>query len=297
MFAPATRKPTWLFLTHFEPMQAPAGAVRPAARGLHEECLTPGRGMAMRILMLTNTYPPVLSGVARSVVAFDEEYRRCNHEVLIIAPEAEDTRRDDAHVVRVPAIQHFNGSDFPIPVPSPGLVAATVDEFRPDVIHAHHPFFLGNSALRLARSREVPLVFTHHTMWDHYTHYTAVETPATARFIGAWVAGYANLCDAVIAPSRSVADLLHERGVESRIEVIPTGVDTRRFARGDGAPFRRGREIPEDALLIGYLGRLAPEKNLIFLAESVARFMAVEPRAHFLVVGAGPSDEEIRRVM
>jgi glycosyltransferase involved in cell wall biosynthesis len=251
----------------------------------------------MRILMLTNTYPPVLSGVARSVVAFDEEYRRRNHEVQIIAPEAEDTSGDDAHVVRVPAIQHFNGSEFPVPVPSPGLVAATVDEFRPDVIHAHHPFFLGNSALRLARSREVPLVFTHHTMWDHYTHYTAVETPATARFIGAWVAGYANLCDAVIAPSRSVADLLRERSVETRIEIIPTGVDTRRFSRGDGARFRRQREIHEDALLIGYVGRLAPEKNLAFLAESVARFLAVEPRAHFLVVGAGPSDEEIRRAM
>ena len=41
----------------------------------------------MRILMLTNTYPPVLSGVARSVVAFDEEYRRRNHQVLVIAPE------------------------------------------------------------------------------------------------------------------------------------------------------------------------------------------------------------------
>src|SRR6188768_3070542 len=100
-----------------------------------------GERLAMRILMLTNTYPPVLSGVARSVVAFDEEYRRRNHEVQIIAPEAEDTSGDDDHIVRVPAIEHFNGSEFPVPVPSPGLVAATVDEFRPDAIHAHHPFF------------------------------------------------------------------------------------------------------------------------------------------------------------
>src|SRR5690242_10330921 len=172
----------------------------------------------MRILRLTNTFAPGLSGVARTVVAVDEEYRRRKHAALILAPEAEYTRADEANVVRVPAIQHFNGSDFPVPIPSPGLVAATVDEFRPDVIHAHHPFFLGNSALRLAKSREVPLVFTHHTMWDHYAHYTAIETPATSRFIGAWVAGYSNLCDAVIAPSQSVAELLHERGVHVRVE-------------------------------------------------------------------------------
>src|SRR4030095_1054310 len=101
----------------------------------------------MRILMLTNTYPPVLSGVARSVVAFADEYRRRGHEVLIIAPEADSAVGNDPAVVRVAAIQHFNGSEFPLPIPSPGLVAATVDDFQPDVLHAHHPFFLGNSAL------------------------------------------------------------------------------------------------------------------------------------------------------
>src|SRR5262249_32844140 len=158
-----------------------------------------------------------MSGVARSIVAFDREFRRRNHDVLIIAPESDEATQDEPHVVRIPAIQHFNGSEFPVPVPSPGLVAATVNSFRPDIIHAHHPFFMGNTAVRLARSREVPLVFTHHTMYDQYTHYTAVETPATARFIGALTSGYADLCDAVIAPSRDVAALLRERGVHTRI--------------------------------------------------------------------------------
>ena len=144
--------------------------------------LLPGN---MRILMLTNTYPPIVSGVARSVVAFAEEYRRRGHEVRIIAPEPDDeTLTDEPNVVRVPAIQHFNGSEFPLPVPSPGLVSAAVDEFQPDVIHAHHPFFMGNTAVRMARSRSVPLVFTHHTMWDQYTHYTGAESTAAARFIG-----------------------------------------------------------------------------------------------------------------
>src|SRR6267142_2533422 len=251
----------------------------------------------MRILMLTNTYPPVVSGVARSIVAFEDEYRRRGHEVVVIAPQADDETIEtvaEPHVIRVPAIQHFNVSDFPVPIPTPGLVARTVNEFQPDIVHAHHPFFMGNTAVRLAKSREVPLVFTHHTMWDQYTHYARAESPAAARFIGAWVAGYANLCDAVIAPSQSVADLLRERRVETRIEIIPTGVDVERFARGDGQRFRRQQGIPTDALVVGYVGRLAPEKNLRFLADAVARFLAAEPRAHFLVVGAGPSDEDIR---
>jgi len=251
----------------------------------------------MRILMLTNTYPPIVSGVARSIVAFDREYRRRNHETLIIAPESDESTDDEAHIVRVPAIQHFNGNEFPIPIPAPALVAATVDEFRPDIIHAHHPFFMGHTAVRLAKSRDVPLVFTHHTMWDQYTHYTSVETPATSRFIGSLTAGYANLCDAVVAPSRDVAVMLRRRDVKRRIEIIPTGVDVVRFSRGDGARFRGRHGIPDDAFVIGYVGRLAPEKNLDFLTASVARFMAVERRAHFLVVGSGPCDRDIRKAM
>jgi glycosyltransferase involved in cell wall biosynthesis len=248
----------------------------------------------MRILMLTNTYPPVLSGVARSIVAFEDEYRRRGHEVLVIAPESDEIAEDEPHVVRVPAFQHFNGSEFPLPVPAPGLVSTTFDAFQPEIVHAHHPFFMGNTAVRLAHSRAVPLVFTHHTMWDQYGHYASAESPAAARFIGALVAGYANLCDAVIAPSHSVADLLRARGVETRIEVIPTGVDVPHFATGDGGRFRAAHQIPADAFVVGYVGRLAPEKNLRFLAEAVGRFLATDPRAHFLVVGSGPSEDDIR---
>lgn len=250
----------------------------------------------MRILMLTNTYPPVVSGVARSIVAFDEQFRRLGHDVRIIAPEADREMKEDAdHVLRVPAIQHFNGSEFPVPMPSPGLVAATMDEFQPDIVHAHHPFFMGNTALRLAKSRQVPLVFTHHTMYDQYTHYAAGGgSSGLVRFVGALTAGYAQLCDAVIAPSQAVADLLHERGVTTRLEVIPTGVNTAKFARGDGGAFRRRQRIPEDVLLIGYVGRLAPEKNLLFLAKSVAEFLASDATAHQVVVGSGPCDEDFR---
>jgi glycosyltransferase involved in cell wall biosynthesis len=152
--------------------------------------------------------------------------------------------------------------------------------------------------MRLARSREVPLVFTYHTMYDHYTHYAAAaDSPAASKFVGSLAAGYANLCDAVIAPSQSVAELLRERGVETRIEIIPTGVDVPHFASGDGRAFREKQGIPRYAFVVGYVGRLAPEKNLRFLAEAVATFLKETPGAHFLVLGGGPSGTEIREVL
>lgn len=249
----------------------------------------------MKILFFTNTYRPHVGGVARSIESFEAEFRRLGHEVLTIAPQFDPPTEDEAGVVRVPAVTHFHGTDFSLPVPVPGIVASAVDQFGPDIVHTHHPFLMGGTALRIAESRQLPLVFTHHTMYDQFTHYVsgepAEESPRLTQFVASLVAGYANLCDQVIAPSQSVADLLRSRGVETPIEVIPTGIDTDRFARGDGAAFRRRRGIPPDAPVVGHVGRLALEKNLDFLSQAVAQFLVQRPQARFLVVGSGPCEE------
>ena len=73
------------------------------------------------------------------------------------------------------------------------------------MLHSHHPFLLGDSALRLAWSRRLPLVFTHHTMYEQYTHYVPLDSDALKRFAIQMATEYCNLCTHVIAPSESVA--------------------------------------------------------------------------------------------
>jgi 1,2-diacylglycerol 3-alpha-glucosyltransferase len=246
--------------------------------------------------MMTNTYLPHVGGVARSVTAFTENYRARGHRVLVVAPIFENAPRDEVDVVRIPALQRFNGSDFSVVLPVPGDLHARIREFAPDVIHSHHPFLLGTTAVRLARLSGVPLVFTHHTMYEQYTHYVPGDSPALKRFVIRLATGYANLCDLVLAPSESIAEVIASRGVKAPIEVVPTGVDTERFRAGDGAGFRARLGIPEGAFVVGHLGRLAPEKNLDFLARSVADFLAGPggEGARFLLVGVGPSEGGVR---
>lgn len=245
--------------------------------------------------MVTNTYLPQVGGVSRSIDWFSRAYLDKGHEVLIVAPtfDGEAPEMEDC-VVRLPAIRHVNGSDFSVALPLPGLVSSRVEEFDPDIVHSHHPFLLGANALRLARKFCVPLVYTYHTMYEWYTHNLSAEWDRAEHFIINLAAGYANLCDCVIAPSESIADILRQRGVASRIEPIPTGVDVDRFARGDGAAFRRAIGIPADAFVVGHLGRLSPEKNLPFLSEGVARFLEKHPQARFLLIGEGPSKSRVR---
>jgi glycosyltransferase involved in cell wall biosynthesis len=99
----------------------------------------------------------------------------------------------------------------------------------------------------------------------------------------------------VIAPSETVAALLARRGVNARIEVIPTGLDLKLFSGGDRALCRARYGIPQDAFVVGHVGRLAPEKNLWFLANAVARFLLRNEKARFLLVGDGPMRDAIRR--
>lgn len=243
----------------------------------------------MNILMVTNTFTPHVGGVARSVESFSERMRGLGHRVVVAAPYFPDAPRSESDVIRLRAMQNFNGSDFSVPFPITGLLRKTLLSFRPDVVHSHHPFLLGDTALRVAADQNIPIVFTHHTMYERYTHYVPGDSPLLKRFAIDLTTGYCNLCDAVIAPSESVAEVLVSRGVDVPIEVIPTGVDLPFFAAGDGRRFRRDHHIPRDAFVVGHVGRLAPEKNLAFLAQALAVFADRFPKAHVVIVGEGPS--------
>jgi glycosyltransferase involved in cell wall biosynthesis len=130
-------------------------------------------------------------------------------------------------------------------------------------------------------------------MYEKYTHYVPGDSPKLKRFVLDLVTGYCNLCDTVIAPSQSVAKILREREVTAPIKVIPTGIDIQTFATGDGNAFRKKLGIPQDAFVVGHVGRLAPEKNLPFLAAAVSRFLKTTSHAHFLLTGSGPSKSTI----
>lgn len=252
----------------------------------------------MKIAMFTNTYLPHVGGVARSVKTLEDRCRELGHEVLVVAPEfAEDVADESDSVLRVPAICNFNGSDFSVRLPIPNIIHSAIEEFDPDLIHSHHPFLLGDAALREAWKHRIPIVFTHHTLYERYTHYVPLDSPALKRVAIQLSTEYCNLCDTVIAPSDSIRRLLLDRGVTAAIEVTPTGIDTTAFASGDGAMFRKQHGIPLESRVIGHVGRLAKEKNLIYLAEAVRLRLSSDPNSAFLLVGEGNALEQIQEVV
>jgi 1,2-diacylglycerol 3-alpha-glucosyltransferase len=169
--------------------------------------------------------------------------------------------------------------------------------FQPDVVHAHHPFLLGTSGQAIASAQNVPLVYTHHTRYSVYIETKTNWPRAIEDAIIELVINYCGLCDTVIAPSEGIRHMLREAGVSRPIEVLPTGVDCERFVGGDGVAARRRLGIPENAFVIGHVGRLAPEKNCQFLAQATGEFLRVSPEAWLLIVGTGSEMEGMREVL
>ncbi|MFO8052540.1 MAG: glycosyltransferase [Candidatus Omnitrophota bacterium] len=246
----------------------------------------------MNILMMTNTYKPIVGGLEKSVELFSKSYRKLGHKVLIVAPSYRKQVKEKG-VFYLAAIQNFNGTDFSVKLPISTKLSDKLTEFRPDIVHTHHPFLIGDTALRVARKFNIPLVFTNHTLYERYTHYVPGDSPLIKKFTIQLTAGYANLCDFVIAPSRAIENLLRKREVKVPIEVIPTGIKVKDFSAGDGNKFREKKKIPKTNFVVGFVSRIAKEKNIYFLAKAVAKFLKDQEKTHFLIVGDGPDKEGV----
>ncbi len=249
----------------------------------------------MKILMMTNTYTPIVGGLEKSIQTFSDAFRERGHKVKIVAPVFPKMPENETDVIRVPSIEKFVSTDFSITLPLPEILQSLIDDYKPDIVHSHHPFLMGDLALRLCGQKKIPLVFTYHTMFEHYTDHFAMDKQAMQQFVVELATGYAKMADHVIVPSESVGRILEERKVKSPITVVPTGIDVKHFAEAPSV-FRRLHGIPKGAFVVGHTGRLAPEKNLPFLTEAVAEFLKRNHKAHFLVVGRGPSEREMKKM-
>ena len=150
----------------------------------------------MNILMMSNTYTPLAGGLERSIKSFAVAYRKRGHRVLLVAPTFERMPRREQGVLRVGAIPRIGGSVFSMPLPIPGLMARVSEVFQPDIVHAHHPFLMGDTALRIAALKQVPLVFTHHVLFEQYTRcLLPLRENVAEKLVIDLATGFANLCD------------------------------------------------------------------------------------------------------
>ncbi len=237
----------------------------------------------MRIAFLTEIYSPIKNGVVHAVQLSRDELRRRGHDVAIIAPLTPGIRTGDHAVYSVPAVPLPGNTGYTLPVPQLSGLSRVLSSV--DIIHTHHPFSLGMWGQRVARKFNKPLIFTNHTQYHQYTHYvpligSAIQ-PGLAHHLQRFVAG----CTLVIAPAPLTAQQLKAMNHTTPVAHVPNGIDTVRFARGNGQAIRIRLGLDQRTPLILYVGRLSAEKNVRFLVETV---MSMPERPQLALVGNGP---------
>jgi glycosyltransferase involved in cell wall biosynthesis len=258
----------------------------------------------MRVLLTTESYLPYVSGVTVSVDALARGLGVRGHEVLLLGPrpaaEASVTGvGSPGPEPRYAWLSSYQlpwvappGYRMPWPLPwSEGMEAARA--FRPDIVHAHSPFVTGLLARRLARAAGVPLVFTHHTRFADYGHYAGALAVPAAWTTDRYLRAFWRACAAIVAPSEDMASEIRSRWPRARVEVVPTGIDVAAIRRLDPVDPRPAAGWPPDAVVVATLGRLAPEKSPIVVLDAVARCASRDGRIRLLVVGSGPSAEDV----
>lgn len=245
----------------------------------------------MRVAVVTESFLPAVNGVTNSVLQVVSHLRARGHDALVVAPgagpdEVPDTGspRRRVPVVRVPAVDLPVVDSLPVGVPTPAVRAALA-EFRPDVVHLASPFVLGARALTVARRMRIPTVAVYQT--DVAGFAASYGIGLTARAAWRWIRRLHAGADRTLAPSRWAVETLREHGVP-RVHRWGRGVDTARFRperrRAAGAQELRARLAPDGEILVGYVGRLAAEKQV----ERLAVLEGV-PGVRTVVVGDGPS--------
>jgi glycosyltransferase involved in cell wall biosynthesis len=218
------------------------------------------------------------------------------HRVFVFTFGDLDYEDDELHVVRSPGMPlNVNDTGFHVSFRYSKTAQRKVRSM--DVVHVHHPFLSGPLALRYAGARGLPVIYTNHTRFDLYAqHYLPSFVPESVghAFLKTYLPGFCDRCDLVIAPSPGIARVMREMGVKANIKVIPNGIDLAPFHHPAHTLTRADAGLPEGAVVLMYVGRLSPEKNLSFLLRAFFGIAAAQPDVVLALVGDGSEHDNLR---
>jgi glycosyltransferase involved in cell wall biosynthesis len=255
----------------------------------------------MKILMLSDVFFPRVNGVSTSISTYRNDLRALGHDVTLVAPCYADGAyfTDDTDIVRLPARsvprdpedRFFHWRK---------LVRWT-DALRPadvDVVHVQTPFAAHYAGVKLARRLGAPLVETYHTYFEHYLHHYVPFLPGAfmRKLARSFTVSQCAQAQAIVSPSRPMADALRDYGVRTPIEVLPTGLPPSCCQPGDGARFRAARGISPQRPMALFVGRAAHEKNIDFLLHMLLELRARIPDVLVVIAGEGPAEAHLHKL-
>lgn len=244
----------------------------------------------MRIALVTESFLPDVNGVANSVARSAEHLLRRGHQPMVIAPQT--ARRDVVDlpypVVRMPSLPMPGYPQIRLGLPTAALSTA-LRAHRAEVVHLASPFVLGAWGAAAAKALKVPTVAVYQT--DVAAYARAYRVGMTEGAAWRWIRTLHNSAARTLVPSTGSAQALAAHGIR-RVHMWRRGVDDVQFhPRHRSAGLRRAL-APDGEVLVGFVGRLAVEKQVDLLAGA-SRL----PGVRLVIVGDGPAAASLRRAL
>ncbi len=247
----------------------------------------------MKVALLAESFLPHMNGVTHSLLQVLRHLERRGHEALVVAPRSGpiDQSLFGARAVLLPSVPLPSYPDVRVTLATVRRLSAVLREQGADVMHLASPFILGWRGLAAAEPLGVPSVAVYQTDIPLYAEKYGVPgaAPAATRHLGR----LHNRATLTLAPSSSAVERLAAAGVDDdRVRIWRRGVDTERFAPSRRTERWRRSVAEPGEVIVGYVGRLAPEKQVEDL-----RAIADLPRTRLVIIGDGPSRPALERLL
>ena len=243
----------------------------------------------MKIVLITETFPPEVNGVAMTNQRLVRGLLAKGHEVVLVKPgKKKEAGEHESGWSVVPIfgvpIPNYQGLRFGLP--RPGKLKGLLRKVQPSVVHVATEGPLGVSAMRAARKLGIPVTSTFHTNFQDYC--ADYGFPFLEKWAMRYLRWFHNSCVLTTVPDPGLIERLRTNGVK-HLELLGRGADTALFApsRRDEGLRREWGASPEDPVAI-YVGRAAAEKNIPLALEAWQRARAKCPALKMVVVGDGP---------
>lgn len=250
-----------------------------------------------RICLVTETYPPEINGVAHTMAHLVKGLAGLGHSVSLVRPcqreldSAESTGDSTVMLVRGLPLPGYKGLQFGLP--AGGLLRESWTRLRPDVVYVATEGPLGWSAVRAARCLRIPVLTGFHTNYHTYSRHYRVGW--LHQLVFRYLCGFHNGSTGTLVASVDLRDRLQAQGFRN-VSVLGRGVDSDLFAPQRRCPeLRRNWGVSDHDLVVMYVGRLAPEKNLGLAVDAYRAMKRMSPSLKFVIVGDGPLRADLQK--
>ncbi|HEX9817454.1 MAG TPA: glycosyltransferase, partial [Patescibacteria group bacterium] len=218
----------------------------------------------MRVLVVTNTYPPSLNGVAISTYRTVVELRKQGHTVTVVMPK--NTRRKNGHADDFELLSLPNPvqPDYPIPLNLSQSIVQRIQKKKYDIVHFHQPILVDRLARTIAKKQQIPLVFTYHTRYEDYVqkYFSFLPEQLLSKAVQNTVEHNIKRCDALIATTKTYQKWLKKIYQQPIYYVSTAGLQQSMKVNRSKNQLKKACRIPLRKTILLSVSRQAPEKNL-----------------------------------